>query len=140
MYFPTFGSIFVPMLEQLDHAYRIGHRIRKLRELKNLTQEHIAHELGMSVSGYGRIERDEVRLDSDKLMKVSEVLGVPVEEILRFDEKLVFQNYGGQNTNNGYNWGANHIGEMERLEKLYREQIDLLKDEVRFLREELRKR
>ena len=92
----------------------------------------------MSVSGYGRIERDEVRLDSDKLMKVSEVLGVPVEEIVRFDEKMVFQNYG--NNTNGFNWGENHIGEIERLEKLYREQIDLLKKEVRFLRDALRKR
>ncbi len=124
------------MPEQLDHGYRIGHRIRKLRELKNFTQEHIAHELGMSVSGYGRIERDEVRLDSDKLMKMSEVLGVTVEEILRFDEKMVFQNYG-TNTNLGYN----HISvDVDRLEKLYREQIDLLKEEVLFLREELRKR
>ena len=46
-----------------------------MRELKNLTQEHLAEELGMSVSGYSRIERDEVKLSSDKLVKISEVLG-----------------------------------------------------------------
>jgi transcriptional regulator with XRE-family HTH domain len=35
---------------------RIGQKIKKLRELKNLTQEHMAEVIGLSQSAYSRIE------------------------------------------------------------------------------------
>ena len=38
----------------------IGTKIRKVREIKGLSQENLADELGMSVTGYGKIERNEV--------------------------------------------------------------------------------
>lgn len=130
------------MSDQLATPSRIGHRIRKLRELKNLTQEHLAEELGMSVSGYSRIERDEVKLSSDKLVKISEVLGISLDDLMRFDESLIFQHHG---TVQGYSFVqtfANNsvVNDIEHLERLYREQIDVLKEEIKFLREELRKR
>lgn len=126
------------MSEQLAPPSRIGRRIRKLRELKNLTQEHLAEELGMSVSGYSRIERDEVKLSSDKLVKISEVLGISLDDLMRFDENQIFQNNG---TLNGCGFAHNSVvNDVEHLERLYREQIDALKEEIKFLREELRKR
>ena len=35
----------------------ISSNIKKFRELKSLTREHLAAELEMSVSGYSKIER-----------------------------------------------------------------------------------
>ncbi|WP_081469280.1 helix-turn-helix domain-containing protein [Runella slithyformis] len=35
----------------------VGIKIRKLRELQDLTQEYIATKLGMSQTNYGKIER-----------------------------------------------------------------------------------
>ena len=133
---------FPRMSDQLAPPSRIGHRIRKLRELKNLTQEHLAEELGMSVSGYSRIERDEVKLSSDKLVKISEVLGISLDDLMRFDETLIFQN-NGEHQRYGFAQAFAHnsvINDIEHMERLYREQIDALKEEIKFLREELRKR
>jgi transcriptional regulator with XRE-family HTH domain len=47
----------------------IGTKIRKIREIKGLSQENIAKELSMSITGYGKIERNEVSINFDKLQK-----------------------------------------------------------------------
>lgn len=66
--------------------------IKKIRELKNLTRDHVADELKMSTSGYGKIERGEVDLTVSKLEKIAEVLDVSIEFIFRFDVSLFFEN------------------------------------------------
>jgi len=64
--------------------------IRKIRELKNLTREHVAEELKMSMSGYGKIERGEVDLTVSKLIEIAKVLDVSIEFIFRFDVSIFF--------------------------------------------------
>jgi len=68
----------------------IGHKIKKLRELRNFTQEHMATKLDMSQSGYSRIESNDVEVNISRLERIGEVLGMRPEEILAFDEKYVF--------------------------------------------------
>jgi transcriptional regulator with XRE-family HTH domain len=115
-------------------ATSIGHRLRKLRESKDLGQDWLAHELGMSVSGYSRIERDEVKITYDKLERIATILDVPVADILNHQEASQLNNTTtNNNTNNGQSL------EIEKLETLYREQINNLREEVAYLRELLRK-
>ncbi|MGQ7947202.1 helix-turn-helix domain-containing protein [Flavobacterium sp. WC2509] len=64
--------------------------IRKIRELKNLTREHVADELHMSMSGYGKIERGEVDLTVTKLIEIGKVLDVSIEFIFKFDVSVFF--------------------------------------------------
>ncbi|AWG22181.1 hypothetical protein FFWV33_11990 [Flavobacterium faecale] len=64
--------------------------IRKIRELKNLTREHVAADLNMSMSGYGKIERGDVDLTVSKLIEIAKVLGVSPEFILKFDVSMFF--------------------------------------------------
>jgi transcriptional regulator with XRE-family HTH domain len=44
----------------------VGEKIKKLRELKNYTQQHMAEELDLSLSGYGKIERNETDISVSK--------------------------------------------------------------------------
>ncbi|MDA6071539.1 helix-turn-helix domain-containing protein [Flavobacterium sp. AC] len=74
----------------MNHA--VYKNIKKIRELKNLTRDHVADELKMSTSGYGKIERGEVDLTVSKLEKIAEVLDVSIEFIFRFDVSLFFEN------------------------------------------------
>jgi transcriptional regulator with XRE-family HTH domain len=69
----------------------IHQNIKKIRELKNLTREHVADELHMSTSGYGKIERGEVDLTISKLTKIAEVLNVSVDFIIKFDIATFFE-------------------------------------------------
>lgn len=64
--------------------------IKRFRELKNITREFIAAELGMSLSGYSKLERGEVDITVSKIYKIAEILNVSVEQILNFDASQIF--------------------------------------------------
>ena len=89
---------------------QIGHKIKKLRELKNLTQEHVAQSIGISQGAYSRMELGESEITYSKLEKIATVLDMKPEEII----------------NN------NQLSEGEK--NLYHQQIDLLKEEVSYLK------
>jgi len=65
--------------------------IKIIRELKNFTREYVADSLGMSTSGYGKIERGEVDLTITKLIKIAKVLEVDVNYIFKFDVSIFFK-------------------------------------------------
>ena len=77
----------------------IGTKIRKIRELKGFSQENMAEELGMSVTGYGKIERNEVSVNVDKLLKIAEIFQIGIEQIIGFDDNIAFNNF-----NNTVEW------------------------------------
>jgi len=115
---------------------RIGRRIQKLRDWRGLKQEDVAERLGMCPSDYSRMERDEVVPTIDKLAKIAEVLDVNIYALLQPDEGQVFQNHG---TLNGCGFAdTSVVNDIDHVERLYREQIDTLKDENRFLRDQLK--
>ena len=70
---------------------KIYKNIKKIRELKNITREYIAGELGMSTSGYGKIERGEVDLTVTKIIRIAAILDVSVSFILNFDVNQIFE-------------------------------------------------
>ncbi|TAH14759.1 MAG: XRE family transcriptional regulator, partial [Runella slithyformis] len=53
-------------------------KIRKLRELQDLTQESVAAQLGMSQTNYGKIERGETDITYSNLKKIAECLNLDV--------------------------------------------------------------
>lgn len=109
---------------------RIGQKVRKLRELRNFTQNYMADQLGITQSAYSRIEVGESEISYKKLSKISEVLEIPVEEIITFHENMIF-NVSNNQTGNGYVI-YNGVSDKERL--LFQEQISLLKEENLYLK------
>ncbi|RRD90450.1 XRE family transcriptional regulator [Conchiformibius steedae] len=68
----------------------IGEKIRKMREVKEFSQEEMAHKLNMSLNGYAKIERGESRVYLHKLEQIAKVLGVDLLELLSLNEKSIF--------------------------------------------------
>jgi transcriptional regulator with XRE-family HTH domain len=66
----------------------IGQKIRKLRELRNYTQEYMAMNLNITQTAYCKIEKEESRLTLDRLKAISTVLDVEPLQLLTFDERL----------------------------------------------------
>jgi transcriptional regulator with XRE-family HTH domain len=116
----------------------IGQKIKKIRELKNLTQTYLARELGITQSAYSKIEMGETEVTYGKLEKISETLGIKPEEIIAFNESMVFNVMHNQNGGNVFSQiHQNNLSDNER--KLYQDQIDLLKEELVHLKEILNK-
>ena len=111
---------------------KIGHKIKKLRELRNFTQSHMAEELGLSQSAYSKLELGESEITYNKLERVSEVLGMKPEEVISFNESMVFNVMHNLNGNNGFVINNNQLNDSEKL--LYEEQIALLKEELSYVK------
>ncbi len=69
---------------------KIGNSLRKIRELKGLKQETVAKKLGLTTNGYGKIERGESTLNLERLNQIADVFGVSTNDILNFDESIVY--------------------------------------------------
>ena len=60
----------------------VNDKIRALRELNNWSQEDMAERLNVSKSSYSRLERDESKLDLNKLEKLAAIFQVDVTELI----------------------------------------------------------
>jgi transcriptional regulator with XRE-family HTH domain len=114
---------------------QIGQKIKKLRELKNFTQSHLASELGITQSAYSKMELGETEVSYSKLTRIAEVLGMSPEEIMTFNEQMIFNVMHNQ-TGNGF---VINKGFTENEKKLYEDQITHLKEEITYLKKVLDK-
>jgi transcriptional regulator with XRE-family HTH domain len=71
----------------MDH---IGEKIKKIRELRNFSRKFVANELLISVTTYGKIERNNTDITVKRLYQIANVLNVGASTILDFDENLLF--------------------------------------------------
>lgn len=61
---------------------KVGTRLMAVREDRRLSQEEMAELLGISKSAYSRVERNETMLTFDEISRFSQVLNIPVQELL----------------------------------------------------------
>ena len=109
----------------------IGKKIKMLRELRNLTQEHMAGVLGVTQSAYSRMEIGETEITYSKLARIATEIGMKPEDIISFSESMVFNVINNQ-TGNGLVIQNNHPTNEER--ELFKQQIETLKNEVDYLK------
>jgi transcriptional regulator with XRE-family HTH domain len=113
----------------------IGQKIKKLRELKNFTQSHMATELGITQSAYSKIEQGETEITYAKMSKIAEVLGISPEDIAAFNEQMIFNVMHNQ-TGNGF---VIQKGISDKERELYEKQISILMEELTYLKSVLDK-
>ncbi|MEM6298127.1 MAG: helix-turn-helix transcriptional regulator [Bacteroidota bacterium] len=65
---------------------QVGQQIRTIRSAKGLTQENIADMLGMTTSGYAKIERGQTEIGLSRLKKIAEALEIKPSQLLKQGE------------------------------------------------------
>ena len=126
----------------------LGEKIKKIRDLKGMTQEDIASKLNISSQAYSKIERNETKIDDKRLEQIANALDVPAESIQKFDESNFFisnlkecensQSLGMMNTVNNYYYNTDQvIPALENLVELQKKQLKQQSDEIEFLRKQL---
>lgn len=65
-----------------------GTVIRKYRENKRLTQEYVAGRMGISQNAYSKIENNITQLTVNHLKKLSEILEVPISDLMKDEYEL----------------------------------------------------
>ncbi|EHQ30938.1 helix-turn-helix domain-containing protein [Mucilaginibacter paludis] len=105
----------------------IGPKIRRLRQIKGISQKAFASELQITQQAVSKIEQSEI-VNEETLGKIAEILGVSMEAIVNFDDDASFNNF--INTNEVINQRCdvtNHYQSIEKITELYER---LLKSEI----------
>ena len=121
----------------MESARTLGHKIRKMRELRNLTQEHLATKLGISQSNYARMESNDVSIPDKRLQELAEILQTTPEAIRSFDEGIIFNITQGDNSSAGQHVTVNNYQISPELQKLYEDKIRLLEEKIIFLEDRM---
>lgn len=84
---------------------KVRQNIRDFREDKNLTQAQVAERLGMSVTGYAKLERGESQIRVERLQQIAQILEVNVEELMaEAPEGVMIFNNSNDNFSNSSNF------------------------------------
>lgn len=116
---------------------QIGHKIKKFRELKGLSQEYMAEQLGMSQSNYHKIESSKNGVNVNMLLKISQLLDTNINEFFSEAGNIHLENSNNNQSVNGCLINAENT-EKQNILKDYiqtlKEQIELLKEENKRLK------
>jgi transcriptional regulator with XRE-family HTH domain len=88
-----------------DKPLQLGEKLRRIRILKDYSQEYVAHKLGISQRAYGSIERDEADITVGRLKQITDVLGVDLSHVFGIQDHIAnfFDNCQTTNVNAGTN-------------------------------------
>lgn len=113
---------------------KIGKKIRKIRELRDFTQNYMAMQLNICPSAYANIESDKTDPPWSRVCRIAELLNVTPAKLIAFDSDNPFSSQQEQADvlAVGTAEGAAILYDKER--ELYEVQINLLKEQVAFLR------
>ncbi|MBP6024405.1 helix-turn-helix domain-containing protein [Ferruginibacter sp.] len=86
----------------------VGNNIKKLRELKNFTQDYLAEKTGVARETIGKIEKGEPGVKLETIFKIATVLEVSITQLLDFDPKQFFYESNNNSLINGSNSQIHH--------------------------------
>lgn len=86
----------------LNHIYKVGNLIAKLREDRGMSQSELGSLLGVTNKAVSRWENGRGYPDTSLLLKLSEILGITVDELLRGELSSTAKNYKKINCNIDY--------------------------------------
>ena len=126
---------------------QLGDKIKKIRDLKGLKQDEVAAKLNISTQAYSKIERNETKVDSERLEQLANIFGISADDIQKFDDRNLFVNnlkeFETANNNTGYTVNNYYYGNdqlVSQLEKTIEQQKEMLqqqKEEILYLRKQL---
>ena len=109
--------------------------------MKGKTQEEVAEKLNLTAQAYGRMERGETSINTERLEKIAEALEVSVEDIYRFDDRKFMisgNNNNGEANENGVQFNLN-IYESDKAIDVLKETISNQQEEIKYLHKQIEK-
>jgi transcriptional regulator with XRE-family HTH domain len=118
------------MSEQSNDYSKIN-KIRMLREGIGLSQDYVAKKLNITQQAYSKIEKSPNTATLERLIQISEVLGVNINSIVGDDDKYIQQNFHQQGENASTVMYITGLADRERA--LFMQQIESLQKQVEVL-------
>lgn len=117
---------------------RIGHKLLRIRNERQMTQTEFSEFLGLSSSAYNRLERGETQADVDQIKHYADLLNISPYELI--PENTLFNN-----TNHGrgaavifgnvtFNYTSDEELNLTQENESLLNQIELLKEQIKLLK------
>jgi transcriptional regulator with XRE-family HTH domain len=125
---------------------QLGDKIKKIRDLKGLKQDEVAAKLNISTQAYSKIERNETKVDSERLEQLANIFGISADDIQKFDDRNLFvnnlkefetANNTGYTVNNYYYGNDQLVSQLEKTIEQQKEMLQHQKEEILYLRKQL---
>jgi transcriptional regulator with XRE-family HTH domain len=114
----------------------IGDKIRKVRELKGYKQEYVAEKVGLSVTAYGNIERNDASLSFERLEQIAQALEVSVQDIINIPDQINIQSVTNSQVGfSGFTYN-NHRSDLDGEVEAYKHALTNLEKENEHLRDQ----
>lgn len=113
----------------------IGENIKKIRELKNLTQESMAILLGVSQKTYSNIENAGNNITYEKILRIAEILEVNITKVLELNTEVLLNNNNQQGGINQLNTAVSYNYLNEEQAKLYERLLEEKDNIIKLLKE-----
>lgn len=107
---------------------KLHEKVKLLRDDKKLSQDFLAHELGLDQSQYSRREKGEIQFVPEEIKKLSKLLETTISNLFG-EETIIFNN----NDQNGGNFGQ-YLTFPEKLIEQYELRIKEKDDLITLLR------
>jgi XRE family transcriptional regulator, regulator of sulfur utilization len=119
----------------------IGRNIRRIREIKNYTQEAVADMVGMSVTAYGDIERGKSDVNFARLADIAKALEVREEDIVAFGSTVYNSTFNNHEHSNitGQSGSIGTYTSYTIPKEVFDKMMKDKDDEIAYLREQLKK-
>jgi transcriptional regulator with XRE-family HTH domain len=94
--------------------------LRQIRLENNLSQENLAADLGLSITGYAKIERGETDVNYSRLEKIAQYYKINVIQLLSIGYPL--------NIDKRVDYKDEEIAHLKEIIKLLEQKIELMSD------------
>lgn len=114
----------------MEHQKVLAYKIRKAREIADITQVGMATALGISQQQYSQLEKGETKVTVERLEKIAEILGTTPEKITEFDEKVIFGDMNCTFHEKASNVQYVNQSQTDEVKKVYEARITSLENEI----------
>lgn len=114
--------------------FHYGRNIERIRELRNIKQETLASELGITQQAVSKMEQSE-SIDDERLDQIAKILGVTRDAIKYYNEDAVIFHIENMN-DNASNYQFNPLDKVVELyDKLLQSKDELLQQKDDLLKQ-----
>ncbi len=110
----------------------INEKIRKIREMRDYSQEYVAGKMKMTQGGYSNLEKH-TDISYSTLEKISNILEVNIIDLITYDEKNILSNHLASKDK------EHHIITTENLKSQYEIRILEKERQIAFLQDILQR-
>lgn len=115
---------------------KMGEKIRKIRNLKGMSQQALAEVVEISQKQLSRIEMEQVSPTFELLEKICKTLDVSLKSLLEFNDKIVFNNYTANQQ--GGKLVTYNNADIKQVETLYEQLLSEKDKTISLLEEQLK--